>query len=453
MLTRYLRFQPYDIRTPDGRAQERYRLASLAIVANAASIVLGILAVVITIPLTLPYLGEERFGVWMTVASFAGMLSFLDLGVGNGLINRVASVSAMGEPATLRRTITRGLLLLSVIALAMTAILLLLLRWLPLERLIKVGSVQAAEDISQATRAFVFLFCASIPLSGISRVFQGLQRAWLSHVAKACASLVSVVLVYILARGQASPSHLLLATYGVQVLTPLALLPVLWRENLIGDLAGAAQVDCIKEIRGLAGVGGLFLVLQIGTMIGWGADALIVSSLLGASEVSKLAVVQRLFQFVSVPLTVFNNPLWSPYAEARAKGDKAFIRKTLKRSLLGTAFGSIVASSLLFWFAPQVIERWLSGSIQIPVSLLSAYALWVIMESTGNALAMFLNGMGEIRSQAVMVVIFCIVALPLKIILTSQYGVAAVVWATVLSYFLYMSAYLLIFGRQIRAHL
>lgn len=453
MLVRYLRFQPYDVRTPDGRAQERYRLASLAIVANAASIALGVLAVVITIPLTLPYLGEERFGVWMTVASFAGMLSFLDLGVGNGLINRVARASATDDPGALRRTITRGLLLLTIIALAMMVILFLLLRWMPLERLIKVSSAQAAEDIAQAATVFVFLYCASIPLNGISRVFQGLQRAWLSHVARGCASIISVALVYILARAEASPRDLLLATYGVQVLVPLALLPILWRENLFGGLAETTQIDAVKEMRDLAGLGGLFLVLQIGTMVGWGADALIVSSLLGASEVSKLAVVQRLFQFVSVPLTVVNNPLWGSYAEAKAKGDKGFIRKTLKRSLSGTAFSALVASGLLFWFAPEVIDRWLGGNLRVPVGLLSAYAVWVVMESTGSALAMFLNGVGEIRSQAVMVVAFCLMALPLKLILTYHYGVAAVVWAAVLSYFLYMSAYLLIFGRRIRTHL
>jgi O-antigen/teichoic acid export membrane protein len=453
VLARYLRFQPYDVATPDGRAQERYRLAGLAIVANAASLALGVLAVVITIPLTLPYLGEERFGVWMTIASLAGMLSFLDLGIGNSLVNRVAAASATGDPAALRRTIARGLTLLSVVGLVIGSALFLLLGWIPMERLIKVGSAQAAQDVSQAAVLFVFLYSASIPLNGISRVFQGLQRAWLSHVARGCGSMVSVVLVLFLAKARASPADLLLATYGVQVFMPLVLAFVLWRENLVGSFAETTRPDCVREMRELAGLGGLFLVLQIGTVIGWGADALIVSSLLGASEVSKLAVVQRLFQFVSVPLGVFNNPLWSPYAEAKARGDRAFIRKTLKRSLLGTALGSLFASSLLFWVAPSVIDKWLGGGLQVPIGLVGAYAVWVVMESTGTALAMFLNGMGEIRSQALLVVAFCVVALSLKLILTARYGVAAVVWAGVLSYFLYMSGYLSIFGNRIRAYL
>src|SRR5262249_43193172 len=162
-------------------------------------------------------------------------LSFLDLGIGNSLINRVAAASATGNTTVLRQTIARGLLLLSAIGLVVGAALLLLLVWIPLERLIKVGSTRAAEAAARASKLLILLYAASIPLSGVSRVFQGLQRAWLSHVARGVGSILSVVLVYFLAKVQASPTGLLLATYGVQVFMPLVLVVVLWRERLFGS--------------------------------------------------------------------------------------------------------------------------------------------------------------------------------------------------------------------------
>ena len=91
---RFVRLRPFDITTQEGMAAERYRMAAWASLVNFASTGLGMLALIITVPMTLPYLGPERFGIWMTVASFAGLLSFMDLGVGNGLINRIASVNA-----------------------------------------------------------------------------------------------------------------------------------------------------------------------------------------------------------------------------------------------------------------------------------------------------------------------------------------------------------------------
>ena len=101
-----------------GRDQERYRLAAWAAMTNFISTGVAVLALIITVPMTLPYLGEERFGVWMTVSSLAAMLSFLDFGVGNGLVNRIAIVNANHDRDELGFVITHGLIMLSVIGLA-----------------------------------------------------------------------------------------------------------------------------------------------------------------------------------------------------------------------------------------------------------------------------------------------------------------------------------------------
>ncbi len=78
------------------------------------------------------------------------------------------------------------------------------------------------------------------------------------------------------------------------------------------------------EYRQLLNVGGLFFVLQIGTMIGWSADALIVSTLAGVTAVTQFAIVQRMYSLVSIPLSIMNAPLWGAYADANAPGLKAF---------------------------------------------------------------------------------------------------------------------------------
>src|SRR6202521_6359178 len=41
----------------------------------------------ITIPLTVHYLGNERFGLWMTISSVLSMANFADFGIGNAALN------------------------------------------------------------------------------------------------------------------------------------------------------------------------------------------------------------------------------------------------------------------------------------------------------------------------------------------------------------------------------
>ena len=62
--------------------------------ANAASLPLvwpplgtravGVAVSIVSIPLVIDYLGPERFGLWVTATAIISMLTFADLGLGNG---------------------------------------------------------------------------------------------------------------------------------------------------------------------------------------------------------------------------------------------------------------------------------------------------------------------------------------------------------------------------------
>src|SRR3982751_421810 len=89
-----VRVRPFDCSTEAGRSQERYRRAALAVLASVAARGVSILTLLLTVPLTVGYLGEERYGLWMAVTSFLGFLVFADLGIGNGLINTISDAHA-----------------------------------------------------------------------------------------------------------------------------------------------------------------------------------------------------------------------------------------------------------------------------------------------------------------------------------------------------------------------
>ncbi len=448
----YLCVKAFDTTTPEGLVAERYRLAAWAALMDFASTGLGLVTLIISVPLTLPYLGQERFGVWMTVSSFGVLLSFMDFGVGNALINRVAAANATGDRTALRFTITHGMTILTVIGIVVGVLLVPFSSQLPWHRLIKVTTPFASEEARKAVLVFVILFAAGIPLVGVQKIFQGLQQAWLVHVTKCIGSLISIALIYRLTRLHAGSPELLLATLGVQTVMPLLLLALLVKKRLIAG--GAPPVGGWKaESRSLVRIGGLFFVLQVGYLVGWSADPLMVSSLLGAAEVAKLVLVQRLFMMVSIPLSIMNAPLWGAYADAYARNDKAFIRQTLKKSLLGTVCGALIISSLIVSCSGFIFSIWTKGGIVIPPLLVLSYGIWIVIEATGNAFAMFLNGVGEIRGQVFVVVSFVLVAVPLKLYATATYGLNGIILATMCSYIIaVICPYVFIFRKRFLAY-
>ena len=72
----------------------------------------------------------------------------------------------------------------------------------------------------------------------------------------------------------------------------------------------------------------------------------------------------------------------------------------------------------------------------VSLGLLAAFAAWTLLESTGNAFAMYLNGCGIVRLQVWVVLAFCLVALPLKFALGVNFGATGVVLASVIAYLL-----------------
>jgi len=439
-LQKYFRLTPFDTDTEQGRSDERYRLAVLSMAANIVSRAAAMAVMVLTVSLTVPYLGAERFGVWMTIASFAGMLMFLDLGVGNALTNSVAQGAARNNPERLSQVISGGLGFLFLIGCGAGVSLVALFSLLPWQQLIKVDDPLLDAEVRRAALFFAGLFGVHVMANGVQRVFAGLQRAYEGHLASIVGSIMTLLALWLAARQESGILVLLAITLGVQAVASLSLIGVLIRR---GQFRFSGLVSNVREAtQPLLHVGGLFLLLQIGVMVGWGADSLIISSNLGAGQVAVFAVVQRLFQLATQPMNIMNAPLWGAYADAYAKNDKGFIRKTLKSSLTTTLAYTTTAAVLLVWAGEWLAGIWVGNAIQISFGLLAAYGLWAILEATGNALAMFMNACGIVRQQVIVVTVFCVVSITVKLFLIRYSGLEAMILGTAVTYALItVSAY------------
>src|SRR5690242_2021779 len=85
-----LRLKPFDTSTEEGRSRERYRSAALTTITSVLAKAVSVCVSLITVRLTIHYLGVERYGLWMTITSVVSLPWFADLGMGNGLLNAIA---------------------------------------------------------------------------------------------------------------------------------------------------------------------------------------------------------------------------------------------------------------------------------------------------------------------------------------------------------------------------
>lgn len=85
---------------------------ALTAVSSAGAKVVAIVTMLVTVPLTLHYLGSERYGMWMTISSIIGMMGFADLGMGLGLMNAVSEAHGQEDRLAAERYVSSGFFML-----------------------------------------------------------------------------------------------------------------------------------------------------------------------------------------------------------------------------------------------------------------------------------------------------------------------------------------------------
>lgn len=426
-------FRRNNLSTAEGRAMERQSRATLTAAAAALAKIISIGTGLVTIPLTLSYLGSERYGMWMTMSSLVGMLGFADLGIGNGILNAVATASGKGSTVEIREYVSSGIFVLVAIAVCILGVFALFYGAVPWFALFNVESNVAKAESGPALAVLVACITLAIPTGVVQRVQMGLQSGFVANLWQCLGSVLALCGVCVVIRLHAGLAWLVLAYVGSPQIAAI-LNGMLFFGVLRRDLAPAPRFVSRRAIEFIVQTGVLFLVLQIASSITFASDNIIIAQLLGAGAVAEYSVPQKMFSLIPTIIMMVLMPLWPAYGEAIARGDQAWVKKTLSRSVYLTFVASGVISLAMISFGKQVISLWVGNAIMPSFWLLLALGIWQVIQASGNSVAMFLNGANVIRFQVIVASVTTIAALIAKIFLVRAMGGVGVVVGIILAY-------------------
>src|SRR5947209_10072676 len=106
---------------PSDARQRRSRSVMQGTIAAVAARGLGSLTGLITVPLCVRYLGAERYCVWITIGSAIAFLGFTDFGLAASLTNLLGKAFGENDREAARRYVMTTFVVLSVVALFLTA--------------------------------------------------------------------------------------------------------------------------------------------------------------------------------------------------------------------------------------------------------------------------------------------------------------------------------------------
>ncbi|MFV8393007.1 lipopolysaccharide biosynthesis protein [Flavobacterium sp. LB2P6] len=390
---------------------------------KGGSIIIGLLLV----PMTINYINPTQYGIWLTLSSIIGWFSFFDIGLGNGLKNKLAETNALGQNEKSQIYISTTYAILTIISLIVFLLFFCINPFLNWESILNTSTYNC-QSLNLVALVIVGFFCVSFVIQLINTILAANHRPAKSSLIGLIGVALSLIIIFILTKNtEASLIKLVLVLAGVPLLIQIIATVWLFRTSL-SSLSPKYKLIDFKYAKDLLSVGGVFFVIQIGALVLFQTDNIVITQLFGPQQVTTFNIAYKLFSVVIMVLNIIMIPFWSAYTDAYIKGDFNWIRNIMAK-MQKYWFFLIIGTICILAISPFIFKWWLGDSISIPFTLSIAMTIYVIAFSWHTIHVFLLNGIGKIRLQFYLIIIGAIINLPLAILLSKWWGLAGVISA------------------------
>jgi len=407
------------------------RVQATALAAIGAKVV-ALVTALVSIRLTLPYLGTERYGMWMTVVSATAMLSFSDLGISSTVTTFISSNPDSVDDRTARIYVSSAFILLASATAILIACFFLSYPFVPWASLFNVHSPQAVAEAGPATAFFFLGTILCVPFSLVGRVQLGLQEGYRLHLWTAAGSIATLLGVAVCAHFTRALAPFVI----VSAFCPLLALMGNWATYFWGmepRLRPCFSLFRIDIARRVASSGGIFLLQQVFAAFSFGVDGLIIVRVLGPAAVAEYSVAQRLFAMAIIS-QFLSLPLWPAFGDAFARRDWIWLRRNIPRAAALNVGMNLAVGVILTVFGKRAIVFWTVGSVVPGIALLIAFAVRSAQQGFIETMNAVLNHQETLARHVFYYGAAAVVALFLKIGLCYTWGVAGVLWGGIIAF-------------------
>ncbi len=409
----------------------------LTVAASAANKFIGFAVSVVAVPITVTYLGVERYGIWLTISSVLSWMALFDLGLASGLRNALSESYAKGDREAARRNVSSAAWLLLLLAVLLALLAALSIALVPWPRIFNLQPASPLWSETTWTVAVVFgILVLRFPLSIVSVVYYGFQEGYRAAFWDSAAVLANLAGIWAISYTQRGLFGLALASLGASLAITLANAVFLFgREKpwLRPALAALSWPVVKKQLD----IGYKFLAIQMAAIIVYQTDLVIISRILGPSNVPTYALTGRLFTYVIGLQALLLNALTPAYTEAMVRKDLAWVQKNLVRSVLASlAAGALLGAAFFFW-GGSIIDFWAGSRGVVPSQeLLLVFSLWLVSYLVQNCFATFLIAIGSISLMSVLSVPGAVINIVLCIFFGMKWGVVGVAFGNLVTLFI-----------------
>ena len=392
---------------------------------------ISILISLMIVPVTLNYLKAEEYGIWLTLSSLLGWIAFFDIGLGNGLRNKLTETIAARDFDKGRIYVSTTFALLIIITITIFIVFNIFFPFINWTKIFNTNTIQnsALGKIVFITFAFI---CLQFIFKTISIIYLSYQRSAISDLLNVISSAISLIIIYILTLSTSGSLLFVAATFSAAPVFVFITMYFIVFNSSYKELKPSIKSIKFMYTKDLLGLGIQFFIIQIASVVVFLTSNIIITQFCGPDQVTVYNIAYKYFSIVVMLFTIFLSPLWNAYTEAYKKGDMQWIKNTLRRILQIWIF-IVLATLIMLIISPLVYKLWIGNTIIIPFRLSLACFLYVSIYNWNLITSYFLYGVGKIRVLLYISIVSSLLFFPIAIFLIKSYGIEGILYAMTIS--------------------
>lgn len=399
----------------------------ISIIFKGASVFLQLML----IPLTIKYLKSDVYGVWLTLTSLLGWMSIFDIGIGNGLKNKLTECLSKEDIESARKYVSTTYAVIILLMSFFITISILVYNKINWQFVFNSPFISSNELENTTLIVSIFFFLKFITdiINVIGASFQMVSinsiLLFFNNLGVTC----SVWLLTIFTK----PDLIRLAfcisfiPFLISIIANIILFNFYFR-----DVTPSLKSIDFTKSNSIIKIGSQFFLLQIITLVIFQTDNILISQLFKPSEVTNFNITFKYFSIVSIFFSIILAPYWTAFSDAYHKEDYSWIKNTMNK--LYTFWGlSVLMLIIMLIFSKKIIFSWvgIENKIEVTFGLSATICFYIAITNWNAILATFLNGLGKIKLQIIVSILIGVINIPLSILLVKyfKWGVYAMPFA------------------------
>lgn len=384
------------------------------------SIILSLLVV----PLTMNYISPYHYGVWITLSSVIGWLSFFDIGFGNGLKNNLVQAIASGDEKLAKIYVSTTYAIITIIISSVWLIAVVGARFINWSKFLNVEKIENS-DLYIVVFIVLTTFSFQFILGLLNTILASIQKTVVTALINVVSQLLILVGILILIKTTKGSLFNLSLLIGGVLSVVLFLFSIYLFKTQLAKYAPNRKFINFSYAGDLFKIGVTFFVIQIIGLIYYETNNIIITKVLSPVDVTIYNLAFKYMSVLGMAFGIILTPFWGAFIEASFLKDYAWMKAVKKKLYMGfyffIFFGAILVTASSFFY-----NVWFGKAVTVSLNLTILMGIWQLFNMWNSLHSTLIYGFGKVKLQLFSSLFLGLINIPFTIYLCKLYGLEGV---------------------------